>query len=87
MQVLIFIININNAVNINNYKESKDNNFKGFYESFSNSNSKNKLFSKDIIKIENNNSSSVESKDKNKNNNKEIRNSDIGNITLKDIEQ
>ena len=34
MQVLIFIININNAVNINNYKESKDNNFKGFYESF-----------------------------------------------------
>ena len=35
MQFLIFIINIiNNAVNINNYKDSKDNNFKGSYESF-----------------------------------------------------
>ena len=28
------IININNTVNNNNYTESKDNNFKGFYESF-----------------------------------------------------
>ena len=83
------IININNTVNNNNYTESKDNNFKGFYESFSNSNSKNKLFSKDIIKLENNNSSLVESKEKNenKNINKEIRNSDKGNITIKDIEQ
>lgn len=49
------IININNTVNNNNFTESKDNNFKGFYESFSNSNSKNKFSSKDRIKNENNN--------------------------------
>ena len=35
------IININNTINNNNFTESKEKNFKGFYESFSNSNSKN----------------------------------------------
>ena len=82
------IININNTVNNNNFTESKDNNFKGFYESISHSNSKNIFSSKENIKFEDNNLP-VESKEKNenKNYNKEIKNSDIGNITLKDIEQ
>ena len=88
------IININNTVNNNNFTESKDNNFKGFYESFSNSNSKNKFSSKDRIKNENNNininnnlfiDSVNENNGEIKNEGKE--NSDIGNITLKDIEQ
>ena len=89
------IININNTVNNNNFTESKDNNFKGFYESFSNSNSKNKFSSKDRIKNENNNikinnnNLFIDSVNENigeiKKRDKE--NSDIGNITLKDIEQ
>ena len=89
------IININNTVNNNNFTESKDNNFKGFYESFSNSNSKNKISSKDRIKNENNNikinnnNLFIDSVNENigeiKKRDKE--NSDIGNITLKDIEQ
>ena len=89
------IININNTVNNNNFTESKDNNFKGFYESFSNSNSKNKFSSKDRIKNENNNikinnnNFFIDSVNENigeiKKRDKE--NSDIGNITLKDIEQ
>jgi len=88
------IININNTVNNNNFTESKDNNFKGFYESFSNSNSKNKFSSKDRIKNDNNNininnnlfiDSVNENNGEIKNEGKE--NSDIGNITLKDIEQ
>ena len=86
------IININNTVNNNNFTESKDNNFKGFYESFSNSNSKNKFSSKDRIKNENNNiNNNLFIDSVNENNveikNKEKGNSDIGNITLKDIEQ
>ena len=89
------IININNTVNNNNFTESKDNNFKGFYKSFSNSNSKNKFSSKDRIKNENNNikinnnNLFIDSVNENigeiKKRDKE--NSDIGNITLKDIEQ
>ena len=88
------IININNTVNNNNFTESKDNNFKGFYESFSNSNSKNKISSKDRIKNENNNINVNNNLfiDSVNENNGEIQskgkeNSDIGNITLKDIEQ
>ena len=88
------IININNTVNNNNFTESKDNNFKGFYESFSNSNSKNKFSSKDRIKNDNNNININNNLfiDSVNENNGEIRNegkenSDIGNITLKDIEQ
>ena len=88
------IININNTVNNNNFTESKDNNFKGFYESFSNSNSKNKISSKDRIKNENNNININNNLfiDSVNENNGEIQskgkeNSDIGNITLKDIEQ
>ena len=88
------IININNTVNNNNFTESKDNNFKGFYESFSNSNSKNKFSSKDRIKNENNNiniNNNLFIDSVNENNgeiqSKEKENSDIGNITLKDIEQ
>ena len=89
------IININNTVNNNNFTESKDNNFKGFYESFSNSNSKNKFSSKDRIKNENNNikinNNNLFIDSANENNGeikkREKENSDIGNITLKDIEQ
>ena len=86
------IININNTVNNNNFTESKDNNFKGLYESFSNSNSKNKFSSKDRIKNENNNINNnlfIDSVNENNGEfkNKEKENSDIGNITLKDIEQ
>jgi hypothetical protein len=83
------IININNTVNNNNYTESKENNFKGFYESFSNSNSKNIISSKEKIKILKNNNSIMDTinNENNKDKNKEIDNSDIGNITLKDIEQ
>ena len=82
------IININNTVNNNNFTENKDNNFKGFYESFSYSNSKN------IITPKNNNyfiDDSFSHNKKNKENdnntkdNKEEKNSDIGNITLQDI--
>ena len=83
------IININNTVNNNNFTESKENNFKGFYESFSNSNSKNIISSKEKIKILKNNNSIMNTinNENKKDNNKEIDNSDIGNITLKDIEQ
>ena len=82
------IININNTVNNNNFTENKDNNFKGFYESFSYSNSKNIItpknkndfiddsFSHNKKNIENVNDSKI---------NKEEKNSDIGNITLQDI--
>ena len=84
------IININNTVNNNNFTENKDNNFKGFYESFSYSNSKN------IITPKNNNDFIDDSFSHNKKNgendnnyntkdNKEEKNSDIGNITLQDI--
>ena len=84
------IININNTVNNNNFTENKVNNFKGFYESFSYSNSKN------IITPKNNNDfidDSFSHNKKNKENdnnyntkdNKEEKNSDIGNITLQDI--
>lgn len=86
------IININNTVNNNNFTESKDNNFKGFYESFSNSNSKNKFSPQDRTKNENNNINNNLSIDSVNENNGERKNkgketSDIGNITLKDIEQ
>ena len=92
------IININNTINNNNFTESKENNFKGFYESFSNSNSKNIMISsKEKIKNEKNNVNNllselpVDEKKKNDNNEEEKinknENSDIGNITLKDIEQ
>ena len=88
------IININNTVNNNNFTESKEKTFKGFYESFSNSNSKNLISSKKRIINENNNKNlfreiiNEKNKEKNdKQNNQEIENSDIGNITLKDIEQ
>ena len=40
------IININNTANNNNFTENKENNFKGFYDSFSISNSKNIISSK-----------------------------------------
>ena len=86
------IININNTVNNNNFTESKENNFKGFYDSFSNSNSKNIISSKEKIKNSknsNNNyllSDTINNENK-KDKNNEIENSDIGNITLKDIEQ
>ena len=78
------IININNTINNNNYTESKENNFKGFYESFSNSNSKNKIASKEQKKIkdEKNNEEKIIKKNENEN-----EKTDIGNITLKDIEQ
>ena len=69
------IININNTINNNNYTESKENNFKGLYESFSNSNSKNKITSKEN---ENNKEEQIIAKNEK---------TDIGNITLKDIEQ
>jgi hypothetical protein len=88
------IININNTVNNNNFTESKEKTFKGFYESFSNSNSKNLISSKKRIINEKNNKNLfreiINEKNKEKNdeqNNQEIENSDIGNITLKDIEQ
>ena len=88
------IININNTVNNNNFTESKEKTFKGFYESFSNSNSKNLISSKKRIINENNNKNlfreiiNEKNKEKNdKQNNQEIEHSDIGNITLKDIEQ
>ena len=94
------IININNTVNNNNFTESKEKNFKGFYESFSNSNSKNLISSKKRIINEKNNQNlfrdiindkKKENKENNNNNikenNQDIENSDIGNITLKDIEQ
>ena len=87
------VININNTINNNNYTESKENNFKGFYEFFSNSNSRNKI-SKEKIKHDNNNINNLLKdtvNENNKKNNEEqhkknIENSDIGNITLKDIE-
>ena len=83
------IININNTVNNNNFTESKENNFKGFYDSFSISNSKNIISSKEKIKISKNNNSFMDTinNENIKDKNKEIENSDIGNITLKDIEQ
>ena len=94
------IININNTVNNNNFTESKEKNFKGFYESFSNSNSKNLISSKKRIINEKNNQNlfrdiindkKKENKENNNNNikenNQDIENSDIGNITLKDMEQ
>ena len=40
------IININNTANNNNFTENKENNFKGLYDSFSISNSKNIISSK-----------------------------------------
>ena len=87
------IININNTINNNNFTESKENHFKGFYELFSNSNSKNKI-TKEKLKNEkkniNNLLTDAINENKKKNNeeqiNKNIENSDIGNITLKDIE-
>jgi hypothetical protein len=87
------IININNTINNNNFTESKENHFKGFYELFSNSNSKNKI-TKEKLKNEKKNINNLlidainENKEKNNEEqiNKNIENSDIGNITLKDIE-
>ena len=83
------IININNTANNNNFTENKENNFKGFYDSFSISNSKNIISSKEKIKISKNNNSFMDTinNENIKDKNKEIENSDIGNITLKDIEQ
>ena len=89
------IININNTVNNNNFTESNENNFKGFYESFSNSTSKNKNLSACKMKINQNNIFNLFDDSMN-NNSKENKKEDInikkgfcdiGNITLKDIEQ